>query len=277
MTELSSPLGLIAGNGTFPIEFAENARARGLSLIAVAIRGEADPRLEALSERCTWVRLGQLGKMISTLKKSGVKQAAFVGGVTRVNFVDGFKIDWRGLSMLARLRSFNDDAMLRGIMRELERDGIEVIASSLLLEKSVAHKGILTRRALTVEELENARLGWQAARAIGSMDIGQAVVVRNKTIIAVEAVEGTDATLQRAGNVRGKDGVLVKLAKEIQDLRIDLPTIGMKTIERMQECRISAVVLEAEKSLILEPQEVLRRADGCGISIFAAEKIEDLS
>ena len=273
---LLSPIGLVAGNGRFPIEFAENARARGLAVITVAIKGEADKRIEELSEHCTWISVGQLGKLVKTLKRSGVKQAAFAGGVTRVNFVDGFRIDWRGMRMLSRMRSFNDDSMLRNIIKEVESSGVTVIAASTLLEKSVPQAGFLTKRHFTSSEIDDARIGWTAARAIGDLDIGQSVVVRNKTVIAVEAVEGTDAVIKRAGLVRGRGGVLIKLAKSIQDLRIDLPAIGLKTIEQMLASNLSALIIEAEKSIALEPQELVEAANNAGISIFAARAIEDL-
>jgi DUF1009 family protein len=273
---LSSPIGLVAGNGRFPIEFAENARARGLSVITVAIKGEADKRIEELSEQCTWISVGQLGKLVKTLRQSGVKQAAFAGGVTRVNFVDGFRIDWLGMRMLSRMRSFNDDSMLRNIIQEIESAGVTVFAASTLLEKSVPQAGFLTKRHFTSSEIDDARIGWVAARAIGDLDIGQSVVVRNKTVIAVEAVEGTDAVIKRAGLVRGRGGVLIKLAKSIQDLRIDLPAVGVKTIEQMRESNLSALIIEAEKSITLEPQELVEAANNAGISIFAARAIEDL-
>lgn len=277
LPELTSPVGLIAGNGRFPIEFAENARARGLKVVTVAIKGEADRCLEDLSEKCTWISVGQLGKLIKSLQRAGVKQAAFAGGVTRINFVDGFRIDWRGMKMLSRMRSFNDDSMLRSIIAEIESSGISVIAASNLLEKSVPQQGILSSRKLSPDEIDNARIGWAAARAIGDLDIGQSVIVRNKTVIAVEAVEGTDAIIKRAGAVRGEGGVLVKLAKSIQDLRIDLPTVGIKTIEQMKENRLSALVVEAERSITLEPQELIEAANRAGIAVIAVKSIDDLA
>ena len=267
--ELSSPFGLIAGNGRFPIEVAENARARGLKVVTVALRGEADKRIEELSDQTVWIGVGQLGKLIKTLKRAGARQAAFAGGVTRVNFVDGFRIDWCGLRMLSRMRSFNDDSMLRNVIGEVERSGITVVSASMLLEKSVPTPGVLTNRGLSAEEVDNARIGWDAARAIGSLDIGQSIVVRNKTVVAVEAVEGTDKTIERAGAVRGEGGVLVKLAKPIQDLRVDLPAIGERTIELMHESRISALVIEAHRSILLDPQAIINKANALKIAIIA--------
>ncbi|MEY4668312.1 MAG: hypothetical protein RL518_1011 [Pseudomonadota bacterium] len=275
-SDLLSPIGLVAGNGQFPLEFAESARARGLKVVTVAIKGEADARIEELSEGTTWVTVGQLGKLIRALKRSGCRQVAFAGGVTRVNFVDGFRIDWVGLRMLSKLRSFNDDSIMRGIIAEVEHGGIQVIAASSLLEKSVPKVGTLTKRGLNREEIENARIGWEAARTTGALDIGQSIVMRNKTIIAVEAVEGTDATIRRAGDVRGEGGVLVKLAKPIQDLRIDLPAIGVRTIELMHEHRITALVVEAGKAIMLDPQGILDAAHRLNIAIVAAEDVQQL-
>jgi DUF1009 family protein len=274
--ELHSPIGLVAGNGQFPIEFAENARARGLAVVTVAIKGEADKRIEALSESTTWVTVGQLGKLVRSLKRAGCRQVAFAGGVTRVNFVDGFRIDWVGLRMLSKLRSFNDDSIMRGIIATVENGGIQVIGASTLLEKSVPKAGTLTKRGLTRDEIENAKIGWEAARTTGALDIGQSIVMRNKTIIAVEAVEGTDATIKRAAAVRGEGGVLVKLAKPIQDLRIDLPAIGVRTIELMQENRITALVVEAGKAIMLDPQGILEAAHRLDIAIVAAEDVSQL-
>ena len=274
--DLHSPIGLVAGNGQFPLEFAENARARGLSVVTVALKGEADKRIEELSQSTTWVSVGQLGKLIRSLRRAGCRQVAFAGGVTRVNFVDGFRIDWVGLRMLSKLRSFNDDSLMRGIIATVENGGVQVIGASTLLEKSVPKAGTLTKRGLTRDEIENAKIGWEAARTTGALDIGQSIVMRNKTIIAVEAVEGTDATIKRAAAVRGEGGVLVKLAKPIQDLRIDLPAIGVRTIELMRENRISALVVEAGKAIMLDPQGILEAANRLDIAIVAADDISRL-
>ena len=186
---LLSPVGIVAGNGRFPIECAESARSRGLSVAVVALRGEADPVIETIAESITWVGVGQLGKLIRALKRAKCRQVAFAGGVRRVNFVDGFRIDWTGLRMLSKLRSFNDDAIMPGVIREVELAGIEVFAPSVLLKKSVPQAGVYTKRGLSAQELADARIGWEAARTIGTLDIGQSIVVRNKTIVAVEITD----------------------------------------------------------------------------------------
>lgn len=266
---LGDHIGLIAGNGQFPREFMENARARGISVSVVAIRGEADPTLQSLARNWEVVGIGQLNKMLRALKRFGVSKAAFAGGVTRVRFLDGIRIDWRSVRMLAGLRSFNDDALLRAIIGEVEKEGIVVISATVLLEESVPKPGLLTRRGLTASEVENGIQGWTVARTVGGLDIGQSVILRNKTVIAVEAVEGTDATIRRAGEMQGDGGVLVKLAKPMQDLRVDLPTIGKTTIEEMAKSRLTALIIEAGRSIILKPQEVIDTANRSGISIHA--------
>ena len=269
-TELSSPLGLIAGNGIFPLEFARSARARGLEVVAVAHRGETSPELEGLVSSCTWVRVGQLGKVISVLRRAGVRQAAFAGGITRVRLFGGVKLDLRGLALVARVRSIRDDVILRGIAGELEQSGIAVFSASVLLERSVPAGGLLTRRALTAEERRSALIGWEAARLTGSLDIGQAVIVKDGVVVAIEAVEGTDRAIRRAGELAGAGCVVVKVCKPQQDLRLDLPTIGCGTIESMRTAGASALVVEAGRTLLLEPDETVRAADGAKISIFAA-------
>jgi DUF1009 family protein len=274
--QFSSPLGLVAGNGSFPIEFAQRAKALGLKVVVIALKGEADPRLKEFAEVLEWISVGQLGKLVKILKRNHVAQVAFLGGVTRVDFVGGFRIDWVGLKMLSRLRHFNDDAMLRGIIRVIEEGGVEVIAPHALLPESVPAKGTITPRGATEAERADALIGWEAARAIGTLDIGQSVVVRNKTVVAVEAVEGTAETIKRAGIVRGPSGVLIKLAKMHQDLRADLPAVGVKTLEQMKESNLSLLVIEAGKCLMLEPQNFLERAMQLNIAVVAAEHSTDI-
>lgn len=275
-SELTSPLGLIAGNGTFPLEFAANARARGFDVVAAAHSGETDPAIAGLVSACSWVKVGEVGRIIDILKAAGVRYAAFAGGIKKVNLFGGIKLDLRGIMVLSRVRSTKDDAVLRGVAEELEKSGIRVFSASVFLEKSVAKRGAFTERRLSASEAGDALIGWEAAREIGRLDIGQAVAVAQGVVVAVEAVEGTDAAIKRAGELGGKGGVLVKLAKPQQDLRIDLPTVGPRTIHNMAEAGLSALVLEASKSLILEPDEVARAASRHGIAIFVAESEADL-
>lgn len=272
---LKSPIGLIAGNGDFPLAVAKNAVERGLEVIAVAHHGETSASLEDLVSSCNWIRVGQLGKIIAILKKAGVKQATFAGGIKRINFFGGARLDMKAISLISRLRSIRDDALLRGIAGELEKSGIAVFSASELLEESCPAAGLLTRRALSPAEKADALLGWDAAKGIGELDIGQLVVAYKGVIVAVETIEGTDMTLARAGEIArtagklnpGSGPVVVKLAKPQQDLRLDVPAIGPQTIEVMKAAGLTALVIEAEKCVLLRPQEVITAASAAGIAI----------
>ena len=282
--QLTSPVGLIAGNGCFPLEFAESARRRGLSVVAVAHKGETEQRIEELVEECTWISVGEVGKLIDSFKRRGVRHAAFAGGIRRVKLFAGFKPDLRAVALIARTRSLQDDVILREVAREIERSGIEVFSASLLLEKSVPGAGLLTRRKLSSSESASARCAWDAAKGIGALDIGQTVVAHQGVIVAVEAIEGTDAAVARAGELAGTskgvkpgDGcVVVKLAKPQQDLRFDLPAVGRETIEVMQRAGATALLLEAGKAIILDAQEFVRRADAAGIAVAVASSPDEI-
>lgn len=275
--ELQSPLGLIAGNGSFPIEFARQAKKRGLEVIAVAHSGETDPQLEKLVSRCVWVKVGELGKLLDTFTSSAVRQVAFAGGISRVNLFGGVKLDLRAVAMISRIGSVKDDAILRGVAGELEKLGIAIVSAGVLLDQITLSAGCLTRRQLSLAEAGEARIGWQACRAIGGIDIGQTIVVSQGVVVAVEAVEGTDAAIRRGGELAGKGCVVVKLCKPGQDTRIDLPTIGVKTIETMALTGATALVLEAKKSVVLDPDAVAREANKFDIVIELASTIDDLS
>lgn len=264
---LSSPIGLVAGNGIYPIQFAERARELGLDVIVVAHKGETDPAIERFASVCTWIKVGQLGKLIRTFTSHRVKQATFAGGIKRINIFKGVRLDLKALSLIARLGSVKDDVLLRGIASELERLGISVIGAHLVLDKSVPTAGILTRRGLSEDELKNATVGWEAATAIGRLDIGQTVITNGGVVVAVEAVEGTDQAIRRAGELSGAGSVVVKLAKPQQDLRLDLPAVGPDTITSMREAGASALVIQSGRALLLDPQEIITRANSSGISI----------
>lgn len=278
----AAPLGLIAGSGTFPLEVARAAREQGVSVVAVAHRGETDPNLEAIVTDCTWIRVGQLGRMLRALTRAAVKQAAFAGGIHRVGFLNGARLDWAGIKLVARLRSVRDDALLREVIKEIERQGISVIAPEQIAPAVVPQRGLLTRRGLSAAERRDAQLGWDAAQAIGALDIGQSAVAYHGMVIALETVEGTDATIAHAGALLVKqpqtnDGaVVVKICKSVQDHRVDLPACGVRTIEQMAASRCTALILQANKAILIEPSKVISAADQRGIAIFAAADRSDL-
>ncbi|MCB0311225.1 MAG: UDP-2,3-diacylglucosamine diphosphatase LpxI [Bdellovibrionales bacterium] len=271
---LDSNLGLIAGNGNFPLQFARNARAKNFSVFAVAHQGETEPALEEEVSACCWIKVGQLRRLVRFFLKSGVRQVAFAGGIGKPRALRDLRPDSLGLKVLAQARSSNDDALLRAVATELEKQGLEVISATELVPECLPQVGCLTKRRPNEQELRDAVIGWQAAKAIGASDIGQTVCVWRESIIAVEAIEGTDATIERAFKLAGSAGVVIKLPKPQQDERFDLPAIGIRSIEVMQRCKASALVLEAQKAVLLDPQSVISAANSANISIIAVDSFE---
>lgn len=276
INQLLSPIGLVAGNGTFPLEFVKNAKSHGLDVVVVAHQGETDREIERQVKHCEWIKVGQLGKIFATFKRHGVRQVAFAGGIVREKLFGGVKLDLKALALLAKIRSVKDDAILRAVARELELGGMSVFAASVLLSESVVRAGSLTKRQLSEEEVSDALIGWEAAKTMGRLDIGQTVVVAQGLIVAVEAVEGTDATIRRAGQLVKGGGVVVKVLKPQQDQRIDLPTVGPNTIHILKEAKIDALVLEADRTIMLQPTEVVALANRAGIAIRAIHSPDEL-
>jgi UDP-2,3-diacylglucosamine hydrolase len=260
-------LGLIAGNGKFPLLVAAEARRAGYHVAAVAHRGETDEAVAQAVDELTWVYVGQLGKIIRSLRRSGVTEAVMAGGIRKVKLLGNFRPDLRGARFLAKLKSREDDALLRGIAEELAADGIQILPSTLCLPQIIAPEGVLTERAPRPAEWDDIKLGFRTAKEIGRLGIGQTVAVKRQVILAVEAVEGTDATILRAGAL-GKSGcVVVKVSKPQQDLRFDVPAVGVETIERLRAIAAAALAVEAGKTILLEKETLLGLADAHGIAV----------
>jgi DUF1009 family protein len=260
-------IGLIAGNGRFPFIFSENAKRLGYTIIAVALIGETDTALESYVDRIHWIRVGQLNRLIQAFKKDDVCQAVMLGGIKKTHLFSGIRPDLRGLALLTRLKSRKDDEILRSIASELEKDGIEICESTFGLEDILVEEGTLTTRSPNKREQEDIQYGWEIAKAIGQLDIGQCVVIRDKVVVAVEAVEGTDEAILRGGVLAKEGAVIVKRSKPQQDLRFDLPTIGPRTIEMMESNKSSVLALEAGKTILLDRQEFLARANQANIAV----------
>ena len=256
-----APIGLIAGSGRFPLLFAQAAQRAGRSVVAVAHEGETDPELAAAA----WVKLGQLGRIAEVLRGAGVSEAVLCGGIRKPKLFE-VRPDWLGLKALARLRSFGDDAALRAIALVLEEEGVRIVSPLPLVPELLAPRGSLGRRKLSDEQRADAVIGFAAARALGEADIGQTVVVKRGVVLAVEAVEGTDACIARAGAL-GKGAVVVKARKPQQDDRFDVPAVGPRTIETCAAAGCSALAVEAGTTLVLERAEVAERADRAGIAV----------
>jgi len=266
-------IGLLAGNGPFPFEFIAGAKAAGCKVDAVCYEGEADSGIVGLCDTATWVKVGQLGGMIKAFKASGVRHVAFAGGISRVRHFGDVKVDARGAKMLLRLRSTKDDVIMRGLAEELLKDGIEVVDCTLFLSQCLVEKGLLAGSRLTQKELLDVDVGIEAIKTMSSQDIGQLVSVKDGVIVAVEAVEGTDATILRGGELGGAGTVVVKFAKTTQDMRFDVPTVGSKTIDSMKLSGARVLALEAGRSLIVDKEKVFAAASAAGISIIGCEPL----
>ncbi len=267
-------LGLIAGNGRFPLLFAAQAVREGVSLVTVAHRGETLPEIDAVAGPVTWVYVGELGKIIRTFLDAGVTEAVMAGGIKKVKIFSNFRPDLRGAAFLARVRSRDDDRLLRGVAEELEREGIRVVESTIFLSQIIAQEGALTRRPPSGEQWDDIRLGFQTAKEVGRLGIGQCVVVKNRVVLAVEAIEGTDATIRRGGEL-GKEGfVVVKVSKPRQDLRFDVPAVGVETIKLLRELKGSVLAVEAGKTILLEKEALIAEAERGGIAVVGvSEKV----
>jgi DUF1009 family protein len=261
-------IGMIAGGGQFPLLFARAVHREGFKVYAAAHRGETDEKLAGHVARLQWVKLGQLGKIIDFFKKEGVRKTVFIGSITKTSIFRDVRPDLKGLGLWNKIDIKQDDAILRAVADRLEKDGIEVVASTAFVPELLFPKGILTRKKPTKEQKNDIDFGWKMARAIGALDIGQCVVVRNQTVLAVEAIEGTDAAICRGGNLAREKAVVVKVRKPGQDLRFDLPAVGVKTIKSMQEVKAAVLAVEAGYTLLFDRESVIRAADAAGIVVL---------
>ena len=263
----SDKIGIIAGGGQFPLLFAQAVRRHGLKVYAAAHEGETDETLADQVDALQWVRLGQLGKIIDFFKKEGVIKTVFIGSITKTNIFRDVRPDLKGLGLWNKIDIKQDDSILRAIAERLAKDGIEVVASTSYVPELLFPQGILTRKKLTKEQKNDIVFGWKIARAMGGLDIGQCVVVRNQTVLAVEAIEGTDAAIRRGGTLGKEKAVVVKLKKPNQDLRFDLPAVGEKTIVSMLEVKAAVLAVEAGYALFFDRESVIRAADAAGLVV----------
>jgi DUF1009 family protein len=263
-------LGLIAGNGKFPFLVLEGAKRAGTSVAVAAIREETDPAIESLADRMTWVGIGQLGKMLRFFKDEGVDKAIMAGQVKHVQIFSRAIPDVRMLKMLLRLPRRNTDALIGAVANELASEGIELIDSTFFLQDQLPQRGTLSKRAPDERERSDVEYGLEIARGIAGMDLGQTIVVRDRACVAIEAMEGTDAVIRRAGElVRGRLTV-VKIAKPDQDMRFDVPVVGVPTIESMKDSGATCLCLTAGKTLMFDREAMVKLADKHKIAILAA-------
>ena len=262
-------LGLIAGNGKFPFLVLEGAKRAGVSVAVAAIREETDPEIELLAEHLTWVGIGQLGKMLRFFKAAAVDKVIMAGQVKHVQIFSRAIPDVRMLKMLLRLPRRNTVALIGAVAQELAREGIELIDSTYFLKDQLPQPGNLSKRKPDERERGDIEYGLEIANEIARLDLGQTIVVRDRACVAIEAMEGTDAVIRRAGQlVRGRLTV-VKIAKPDQDMRFDVPVVGLPTIETMSEAGATCICITAGKTLIFDRQEMLTLANKNKVSIVA--------
>jgi len=271
----SEPIGIIAGGGQFPLLFAQAAHAEGRSVVAVGHRHETDMALEGMADCFRWVKLGQLGKILQFFKEHAVREAVFLGTITKTKIFTEVWPDLKGLSLWNKIDVKHDDSILRAIAQAMEEEGIRVVASTLYLQDLLFPSGMLTKKRPTPAQLDDIRFGWGVCREIGRLDIGQCVVVRDSTVLAVEAIEGTDAAIARGGALGRSKAVVVKVKKPGQDFRFDLPAIGPRTIAGMIEVRAAVLAVEAGQALFFDRAEALRLADKAGIVIVGCRESAD--
>ncbi len=293
--ESDQKLGLIAGNGSFPLLLLDAARAQGAQVIVAAIKEETSPLIEQRGAAAVhWMSLGELGKLIDTFKREGVKTAVMAGQVKHKQLFSAIRPDWRLAKVLFSLGTRNTDSLIGAVAKVLEQEGIHLISSTSYLEPLLAKDGILSQRAPTEAEKKNIVYGRQVARNLAQYDIGQTVVIAEAACVAVEAMEGTDATILRAGEIMksaaepappivtgrafvANSGVLsrsltvVKVAKPNQDMRFDVPVIGITTIANMHRAGATCLAVDAGKCLLLDGSLVIDAADRAGIAVVAGE------
>jgi DUF1009 family protein len=266
----SAGWGLIAGNGRFPFLVLEGARSQGIDMAVIALKEEAAPELEQLAKRTHWVSLGELSKAIELMHQEGVTQAVMAGQVKHNKIFSSIRPDWKLAKLLFSLPRKNTDALIGAVARVLEEEGIRLVDSTLFLKPLIPEAGVLTQRAPNEHETADIAYGLGVARHIAAMDIGQTVVISDQACVAVEAMEGTDETIARAAKLaNGKPLVVVKVSKAKQDMRFDVPVIGLPTIQQMNSAGATALAVDAGRTLLFDREKLTEFANQAGIAIQA--------
>jgi DUF1009 family protein len=267
-------LGMIAGNGRFPVLALETARKAGMDVVVIAIKEEAAPEIEALAAKCYWISLGALSKLIDICQKEGITQVMMCGQVKHAKIFSSIVPDWRLVKLLAALDTKNTDALINAVAKVLADEGIRLADSTLLLKDLLAPEGVLTRRKPSADEERDIAYGRRIAAALSMHDVGQSVAVAERACVAVEAREGTDAMLRRAASlVEGKPLRLVKGSRRRGQLLFDVPVVGPQTIDVMRETGTTALAVDAGRTLLLDREDLLTRANAAGVAMvgFTAE------
>ena len=265
-------IGIIAGSGQFPIIFSKAAKAKGYSVYVAAYLKEADPVLKEIVDEIEWLHLGQVKRLIKFFKKNNVQEAVIIGAIKKTRLFTDVRPDIKAISIIARMKHTHDDGILSAFAAAIENEGIKIRPSTFLIPELLAEAGIWTKRKPSKTEKKDIEIGWEIAKEIGRFDIGQCVVVAGGSVLAVEAVDGTDATIKRGGELGKGDIVVVKVCKPGQDTRFDVPAIGVQTIETMHAAGAKTLVIEAGKAIVFDKQKMVDLANQYKISVIAMEK-----
>lgn len=260
-------IGLIAGSGRFPLYFAEAAKMSGNEVIAIAVREETSPEIERIASQVHWFHVGEMQNMIDTFKEAGVNKMVMAGKITKALIFENIHPDKRLMELFKRVPNMTDTSLLGQISEEFVSEGIEVCDSTTFLSVLLPKKGILTERKPTEAEKQDIEYGYKIARIVADLDIGQTVVVKNRVTIAVEGIEGTDKAIMRGGELAHGDITVVKVARPKQDMRYDIPTVGVDTIHSLKNAGAKCLAFEAHRTLLLDREEVIKLANEAGISI----------
>ena len=262
-------IGLIAGSGQFPIIFTKAAKKKGYAVYAVAYVNETSREIENYVDEVQWLYLGQLKRLIRFFKRGGVTQAVMMGAIRKTRMFTDVRPDMKAISLFAKMRHTHDDNLLSTFARALEEEGITIKASTFLVPELLAPEGCWTKRKPNRSEQADVELGWRLAKEIGRLDIGQCVVLAGGSVLAVEAIDGTDATIRRGGPLGNGNAVVVKVCKPNQDTRFDIPAIGTETIETMHAAGVRTLAVEAGKAIVFDRDEMIEMADRYDIAILA--------
>ncbi|GHT36325.1 hypothetical protein AGMMS49593_00850 [Endomicrobiia bacterium] len=261
-------IGLISGNNRFPFLVAQEIKKGGNRVVCIALKEEANPELERICDKIYWLSVGKFQKIIDVLKNENVKTVIMAGQVKHGIIYSAIGMDWRAIKVMGSLVNKKADTILKAIANEFENDGMHLIPSHAYLTSLLAPKGLISGKKLSSDESKDMEFGYKIAKAVAGFDIGQTVVVKDKSILAVESIEGTDECIKRAYKLGGENSIVVKVAKPNQDFRFDVPVIGANTIDTLKENKVRAIVIETGVTLMLDKDEIIEKAKRAGVTIL---------
>ena len=269
-------IGIIAGNGRFPVLAAKEARRESYRVVVCGIEKEADPALEKMADVYQWIKVGELKRLVKFFRSEGVHEAIMAGKIEKVRLFQGnVRPDLEMVKVLMKTKDFKDDSLLSGIAEYLHGQGIDLMDSTSLMKHAMPGPGILGKRAVSKEAADDLEFGFRMAKSIAALDIGQTIVVKKRAVLAVEAIEGTDRAIQRGGELGAGKVVVVKVAKPNQDMRFDVPAVGLRTLKSLMDIKAEAFGFEAEKTLFIDQDEFIRGADDKAIAVVGLKEGSD--